>query len=98
LREAGALDVGDDPKSLDQRQVGIHVAALEPRTVDPEVARGDVFLAPVTADQSAGENAVGGDADALVAAGGQNGVLGMGGFLSMICDGPHRVGRVARVQ
>src|SRR5580698_5413185 len=47
LRDAHALGGSDLAQRVDQREVGVDVASLEPRAVRAEVAGGDALLAPV---------------------------------------------------
>ena len=77
--QAMATCAGDAPSSsaiarssLDQRQVGVEIAALEARAHRAEILRAGALLRPVPADQPARQHAIGGDADAELAAGRQD--------------------------
>ena len=78
LRDRRALRLRERAERLDEREVALEVLAREARCGGAEVVRGQrvgAFLRPVAGEQAAGEHAVGGDADAELAAGRQDLVL-----------------------
>ena len=75
LGDRRALGGGDGAQRLDQREVAVDVLAAEAGRMVAEIARRRPVLRPVAADETARKHAIGGDADAELAAGGQDVVL-----------------------
>jgi hypothetical protein len=73
LRDRDALRLRDRAERLDEREVAVEVLALEAGAVGAEVpAAPGALPGPVAAQETPGEDAVGGDADAQLAAGRQH--------------------------
>ncbi len=71
LGDGGVLLAGHCPQRFHQLQVVFQIAFLEARTEAAEIVLGQVAIArPVTADQPAGQHAVGSDPDSQFPGGG----------------------------